>query len=224
MYLWILFVIFDDCQAAIALPETSNSHIFKEILPQFAIHQIIFHYDMESQKNLDEFLVDRKSFLQSVFLMNHEIATSSDPLDFCKYCTYCVQKFSVVRPKGYYYFHVVYLTNYLQFEKFSMVRGNLNHYDVVLFVLENTKVNDISVKNWNLRGLEQAGTVIISDNKINFYFVQFYVGNLSGVPFKINAEIGGPNFRLYSNKFNDFNRHLFKIGHPVSNVSWFWCG
>lgn len=217
IYVFIFCCIIRNCKNFyLAYPREADQTI-KRILEQFLDYQIIFHFDNKTKNNLDIEFHGNKSILQTQFLVNHEQK-------------FGLGKFS--RPKGYKFVHVVYLMKYKQFEKFSQVHGNLKHFDLIIFIVESLHsefivTNKIINRTPNykikwLKGFDKIGSVFIYIYKnCKFYYVKFYVGDISGLLQSFPNFTNIPDLTRYVNKFNNFNGHEFRVGY-IDYPPWIW--
>lgn len=198
MYRTFLQAFLLGCTAKALNFDLPKEETLSKITNNYPGYELIVHYDNVTFKELR---LDSR-YAIPVYLNNFDLA----------------QHFW--RPEGYKYIHLVFLDDPLRFERFSREVFNLENRDVVVFILWTVSMEGKLV--WDQEGIDRAGSVILYDfsGKV-FYYVKFFVGPISGVLNKI--EVRKEPFLLnYINDFNDFNGHLFKVGH-TEYKPFIWC-
>lgn len=195
---FLLAFLLSSSKAAINLnfPEEET---FSEITRNYPGYQLIVHYDNITFKELR---FDARNVMPA-YLNNFDL-----PGNF-------------LRPEGHKYVHLVFLDDPFRFERFSREFFNLEYWDVVVFLMRNVLMERNHV--WEQEGIDRARSVILYDlSGKAFYYVKFFVGTTSGILNKVERGNEDSFLLRYINDFNDFNGHLFKVGH-MEYKPFIWC-
>lgn len=197
------------------------------IVSLFTSHNIIFHFENCTEQKVGS-IIYKADIGGSILIANYDMPILN-------------QSTVIHRPTGYKFLHVVLLTNYSRFIKYTnSSRFSFHYLDIILIVtnldVENDGNNtDIMNPEYNiwLRHVQRAGAFFILE-MFNFtvYNVCFYCGKKFGIWQKVAdlSEITNDYYGdvrtlmndIYKNQFKDFNGHVFDLGYTLYQP-FFWC-
>lgn len=183
------------------------------------MHNIIFHYDNQTQTRLYS-IISETVTNASYVMINYD----------------SLQRI-LLRPTGNKFIHVVLLANYTRFKNYEHAnKSPMEYADILLFIInlrvENSKVNQTGeFELWEGDFLDTAGGLfILYSNNLTLYTMCFYCGDETEILRKIeelrkeekDGKIHVPALHGYINKYTDFKGYPFRIGY-TNYKPFFWC-
>lgn len=190
------FILISTC--TITINETTDN-ISTRILKQFNNYGIIFHYDNETASELISLFT---GFNETVYLVNYDKHNAN-----------------LIRPNDFRYVNMVYLSNPMEFVRFSDVDYNLEPTDIIIIFLNTFMDNLKQLRRYLKRllkigGLHRAGALFFYDLSTKSLLNScFYCGNQTESLNLITNNENLPDLTKYVNDFHNFRGHLFHIGY-----------
>ena len=181
-----------------------KTHFVNKLLHKYQTFQIIFHVDNFSQRYVNNF---------------DEI----QPLPIVIYNHYTAPNTSFKRPFLQKCLHFVSLRNPNLFSTYLQHKRTVFERDIVIFLVDYTKVTTFSKKYWLMPRLERAGSILVIDltqeSSFDVYKLCFFCGQITGqilLVKTINAtDLDLPAKILFSRQFNNFYGHELRVAYST---------